>query len=228
MAIAWVQGVKAVISGSSGTTAAITIAAGSVIARGMEWDNTINFTSITDSRSQTHTIMDAERTVSSIKARAYRIENAAAGSTTFSGAVSSSANISLYVDEITGAPTSGSFDLAAGGTDSASPFGNAISITTTQAAELLWAFLAGNSGTTPATHAESTGFTVRQDVTTGGPDWTGCTATRVVASTGAYNASFTENGGTAGCVFIAGFKEDGSGGGGSTLAARKSLLGVGV
>lgn len=211
MAIGVGQKVKAVISGSSGTTAAITITAGSSIARGMEWDAGINFTSITDSRTQTHNQIDVERTVSSIKARAYDIINAAAGSTTFSGAVSSSANITLTVTEITGALTSGARDQAASNTDSSTPFASP-SITTTQAAELIWSFFAGNSGTTPATHAESTGFTIQNDVTTGGPDWTACDATKIVSSTGTYNSSFTENGGTAGCVFIASYKEAGGGG----------------
>lgn len=226
MAIAVGQKVKGVFSGSSGTTAAITTAAtGSVIVRLMEWDNTLNFTSITDSKSNTYTQISVERTISTIKGRAYYKENATGGAShTFSGAVSSSANISLYVLEITGALTSGALDQSNSQTDAASPF-TSPSITTTQAAELIWAGLIGNSATTPATHAESTGFTIQNDVTTGGPDWTGCDASKIVASTGTYNSSFTENGGSSACVFIASFKESG-GGGGAVKRNNLMLLGM--
>lgn len=193
------------------------------------------FVSIADNKGNTYTIIGSQLATSSNAAwgRLYRCENAAGGSGhTATVTVSSSQEITLMFLEITGAAAA-SFDLTAQQADNASPFTSGATGTTNQAAELLVGFLAGTSGSNPATHAVSGStpaagsWTVQVTETDGSTLWTGCLATAVVAATGAYTAGFTESGNTTdSAVWIATFKEA-AGGGGATLR-KNSLMRLGV
>lgn len=210
MAAALGVSVSAVGSGTSLTTATRTSAAAS---------STFHVTAIadsvlntpTDSKSNVYTAATTNTTQSTINCRTYRKENGTGGALhTWTISTTGSANLTALVGEAVGVATASVLDQANQGTDAATPFGNAIAITTTQAGEIIFASLSGNSAVTPATHAESTGFTICETVTTGGPDWPGALAYKVVASTGTYNASFTEASGTNASVHIVSYKDAGA------------------
>ena len=228
MAIAYSQSVKAFGSGTSVTTTGITTGAtGSVFVRTTQWSNGVTFTSVTDSKSNSYTIIGAEIiTGGTDKSRAHFVTNATGGAShTFTATVASSDSILIMIDEITGAATASTVD----GTptsllDTASPY-TGTAVTTTNANDLIWSAICGNSGSATATHAESTGFTIRSNNVDGSTQWPGATGTRVVAATSSYNCSWTETSSTNGAVYIAAFKD--AGGGGGATAHLLTLLGVG-
>lgn len=188
-----------------------TQATGSTFVVGVIWATGASFTSFVDNKSNTYTQIGVDREVTAADGthcRWYRCENGAGGAGhTATLTISAAVALSVFFLEITGAATA-SFDQQNSQTDAASPFTSA-SITTTQAAEMLVSYIVGNSGSNPATNAESTGFTIQAgaEETNGASFWTGCIATRIVAATGTYNSSFTETGSTSAAVFIASFKE---------------------
>lgn len=216
-------------SSSIATTGVATQASGSTFVIGVVWNN-VGFTSVTDNKTNTYTQLgglDLQPGAAASHARLYYCQNGNGGAGhTGTLTLAGADNCAIFFLEITGA-LAASFDLGNGNLDTASPF-TSPSITTTQARELLIAYLAGDSGSNPATHAESTGFTVQSaaEETNGSSFWTGCLASRLVTSTASYNASFTESGATRGAVFVIGFKE--AAGGATLRTNRRSLLGVGV
>lgn len=218
--------VSAVASGTSVTSASRTsTGAGSIFTVLAESDITPN--TPTDSKSNVYTAVTTATVAGGITSRLYDIVNGVGGAShTWSFGTGSSADLTIYAQESTGCLTVAARDQFNQGVDAATPFGNAVAITTTQADEIIIAAMHGNSATTPATHAESTGFTIQETVTTGGPNWTGCLATKVVAATGTYNASFTESGATTSGCHIVSYKASGGGGGGATVK-QLSALGVG-
>jgi hypothetical protein len=214
---------KATTSGSNtcAITGRTTQATGSAIL--LAYQSDAGFTSIGDNKGNSYVAATTLQTVGGVNSRVYYCENVTGGSShnfTFQGTFSADNNI--FMLEIVGGLTASILDQANQGTDASSPFGDAISISTTQNDELIVAFLAGNSATTPATHAEGTGFTIQDDVATGGPNWTAALGTRIVTSTGAYAAQFTENGASNAAVHIVSFK--------AIVAASgtKTLLTLGV
>jgi hypothetical protein len=217
MAIAIGQKAAAHSSGSATsvtTTGVATSATGSTFVVLVQADATIN--TPTDNKGNTYTAVTTSRANSGINSRMYYCENGAGGSGhTFTFTTGFSANLSIYAVEITGGLTSGILDQQNSIVDSSSPF-TVTTGATTQAAEISIAALSGNSGSSPATHAESTGYTIQAQVTTGGPDWPGCIASKVLSATGAQTPSFTESGASTGGVHCATFKESGGGGGGPT------------
>lgn len=126
---------------------------------------------------------------------------------TFTVGASPSDGFLLFALEITAGLTSGILDTHNKNADAASPF-TSPGITTTQNDCILLSMLGGDSGSNPATHAESTGFTVIANCnqTNGASFFTGCIAYRNVVSIGTYNSSFTESGGSSCGVLIAAFK----------------------
>jgi len=225
--------VPATASGNTCTTATRTSAAsGSTFVVFCQADATPN--TPTDNKGNTYTAVTTAVTNSSIVSRMYYCQNGTGGSGhTWTFTTPFSADLSMYVLEILGGLTTGILDAVNQVLDSSSPF-TVTSAATTQAAELAVAAMSGNSGTNPATHAESTGYTIRSEVTTGGPNWTGAIASKVLSATGAQTPSFTENGGTTAGVHIATFKEASGGGGAltgsSTLTFSQSgtLTGAGA
>jgi hypothetical protein len=206
----------------------MTTTTGSTFVIGIVWSSGSSFTSLVDSKSNTYTQIGAEfdPTGTGDHARFYYCQNGTGGAShTATLTISGATSLGISFLEITGAATA-SFDLGNGNADTASPY-TSPAISTTQAAELLASFIAGNSGSNPATHAESTGFTIQSgtEETNGVSFWTFGLATRIVAATSLYNSSFTETGASRAAVFIAGFKEA-AGGGGSTVRSLM-MLGVG-
>lgn len=211
--------------GTTVTTVGVaTAATGSTFVILVQADITPN--TPTDSKSNVYTAVTAAITNSGIISRLYYCQNGTGGAAhTFTFTTGSSANLTIYFVEITGGLTAGILDQQNSVLDSASPF-TVTTGATTQAAEICVAAISGNSATTPATLAESTGYTIQASVLTGGPDWAGGIATKIIAATGAQTPSFTQSGGTTGGVHCATFKESGGGGGGATVK-QLSALGVG-
>lgn len=205
------------------TTSSITTAAsGSTIDVFCEVDAGIN--TPTDNKGNTYVATTALVTNSGISSRRFRCENATGGAGhTVTFTASHSGNLNIFVTEVLGALTASAMDQQASVVDSSSPF-TVTSGTTTQAAELALASMAGNSATTPATHAESTGYTVLDQVNTGGPDWTGATAWKVLSATGTQTPSFTEASGTTAGVHIVTYKEAAGGGGDVTVGLTGQAL----
>lgn len=163
------------------------------------------FSSFVDSNSNVWRLI-GERNFNSASsaARFYYCINGKGGAShtvTFTQGLSST--ISMWFGEIT---LSTAYDVGQSSNDTVSPF-TVTSPTTTQANEMLILGFTGNSGSNPATHAESTGFTIIDDVTNGSTLATGFVGWKAVTSTGAYTPSVTESGGSDTAVFIATFKE---------------------
>lgn len=191
-------------------TGAVAITSGSTICVGVGWSNAIAFTSVTDSVGNTYTQAGVERAPSAgtDHARLYYCQNAIGGaSVTATLTVASSTNLEILLVELTGMAAA-SFDQQNSNPDTATPFTSG-NITTTTARQILVSLIIGDSGSNPATHAESTGFTVQSgaEETNGASFWTGALATRPVTAIGTYGSSFTETGATRAAVFIASFIE---------------------
>lgn len=223
MAIAVGQSSKGGTGGatSASTTGVATTAAGSIITGAMVFQGTASATAFDDNKSNAYTIINAEQTVdtsNSAKIRAYYKENASGGAShTTTSHTTTSQPQTIAMIEITGAATASSLATSNGGTDTSSPYGNAVSITPAAGNYLLVAYFGGNSGSNPATHAESQGFTIVSNTneTNGASLWTICIATKSVTANGstAYTAQFTESGASQGGIIIAAFKELAGGGG---------------
>lgn len=198
---------------SQATGAVTTQATGSLIFAGELFQASSTFSTLVDSKSNTFTQLGTEQTFATGngKARLYYKENAAGGAghtATFTNV--GSAAITDFFGEFTGALTASALD----GTvqqvnDSATPF--TLSITPSTGNRLLVALFGGDSGSNPATNAESSGFTVitNANETNGASFWTGCLAFKIVVGDGvtAFTASFTETGGSSCAIILAAFKE---------------------
>lgn len=195
---------------ASQTSSAITINNTSTVVVGVTWGSAA-FTSITDSAGNTYTQIGSEVAAGARKSRLYYAQNVTGGSLTFTATVGSTDDISFSVVELRGMKTTGVLDQT--GTslnDASSPYALGTGITTTQADEILVAFLAGDSGSNPATHAETglTGSnnTIQTQITNGSVAWPTALAAAIKSSTGTYNCSFTESGAGSGHVHMASFK----------------------
>jgi hypothetical protein len=213
---------------SQATSAVATAATGSIIIGGGAFQGT--FSSLTDNKSNSPYVqVDSERvidTANAAKIRMYYFQNAAGGSGhTTTLATTTAQPITALMAEITGAALTGALIASNGGNDTSSPYGNAVSITPAAGNYLLMAMFGGNSGSNPATQAETQGFTILSAAqeTNGATFWTACLAYKIVTADGvtAYTAQFTESGATEGAVILAAFAEAASGG------KRMMIMGVG-
>jgi len=207
------------------TTAVTTSATSSTFLVGFQFEGGATFTSLVDSKSNTYTQIGTETTANSgAKCRLYYCPNGTGGAShTATVTVNSNVAITVHFLEITGGKTTGILNPTppAANDDLSSPF-TSNSITTAQADAMLVSFLCGtNSGSNPATNAESTGFTVQagSDETDASQFWTGCFATKILTSTTTTNSSFTESGATTGLVWIAAFEA--AAGAADTLQGRR-------
>jgi hypothetical protein len=216
---------------SVATTSVTTQAAGSIIVGAMVFQGT--FSSYTDNKSNTPYVqVSTEQTVdttNAAKLRMYHFPNATGGAThTTTAATTTSQPITNLMAEITGGALSSVVGTSNGGTDTSSPYGNAVSITPTAGNYLLLAAFGGNSGSNPATQAETQGFTILTSAQelNGATLWTACLAWKAVTADGstAYTAQFTESGASQGGIIIAAFKELASG---AITVKQLSALGVG-
>jgi len=198
--------------GTTATTTAVnTATSGSTFEVAVIYDGT-SFTSITDNKSNTWTQVGTETTIngSNAKCRRYKKEGGAGGTGHTVTVTCASGIIVVLFMEITGS-TVVSDGTPSQAQDNASPFASP-SITTTSATTLLTSVVWGDSGSNPATTAESTGFSVQVSELDGSSYWVAALATRAVTSTGTYNSSFTQSGTTNSVVGILAWKETGSSG----------------
>ena len=182
---------------SSDTTSAITTqASGSTIVVGIAYD-TGTFSSLTDSKSNTYTLIGTEGTLSSFggKTRLYVCHNATGGSShTFTVAFSGGTvgYPSIFVQEFI-CSTPGSTDVSAQRVTTSSPYALSSSITTTTANEMLVLF-GSVIGSGSVVLADGAGFTNRLSVTDSNTYWAAALFTQAAASAGSYNCSVTETG----------------------------------
>ena len=231
MAIAVGQSAKGT-SGSSAslaTSAVTTAATGSTFVVFTTWDSGSTFSSISDSKSNSYTQIGTEVAFGTLRTRLYYKENGVGGAShTATVAISAATFISVFFVEVTGGATSGILDQSGARNDAASPFTLAAGLTTTQANELLLAVCAGNSGSNPATYAESGlgSSTLVIEETNGVSFETGTIYKANKTATGTFNPSFTQSGGTSAAVYLATFKElIGSGAIISNFSAQPMLRG---
>lgn len=210
--------------GTTATTTAVnTATSGSTFEVAVIYDGT-SFTSITDNKSNTWTQVGTETTIngSNAKCRRYKKEGGAGGTGHTVTVTCASGIIVVLFMEITGS-TVVSDGTPSQARDNASPFASP-SITTTSATTLLTSVVWGDSGSNPATTAESTGFSVQVSELDGSSYWVAALATRAVTSTGTYNSSFTQSGTTNSVVGILAWKETGSSGQSDTAGAGSYAL----
>lgn len=201
---------------SQATGTFTTQATGSLITGCMVFQGTAAATPYTDNKTNSYTQINAEQTVdttNAAKIRAYYKENALGGAGHATTAATTTAQpITNCAAEFTGILASGALDTSNGGTDTVSPYGDAVSVTPSAGPRLLVAYFGGNSGSNPATQAETQGFTViaAAQETNGATFWTACIAYKVVTGDGStsFTAQFTESGASQGGVILAAFKID--------------------
>lgn len=216
MAAAWVQGTKArTSSGLTQTTPGLTTTTGNTFEIYAQWSrNSGTFSSVSDSKSNTYTIVGSQLNWDGVNGAwiRYRCENGTGGASHTATVTLTGSNgpITLFFSELSGLAASSQLDQSDRREDTASPFTLAAGLTTGQADEILVSFMAGNSGSNPATHAESgLGSSTIQtacEETNGASFWTAAIATSVKSSTGTFNPSWTESGGAASAVGLATYK----------------------
>lgn len=204
-----------------------TQASGSGFIVAAAWSAAANFSSIADNKgnSANYVQIGAEIAVGAAdKARLYYVKNGIGGAGhNWTIALSAAATLTVLAKEVMGAELVNFLDQGSGNADTTSPFTLTAGLLTTRPTELLMAIMFGNTGSNPGTHAESGIGSMTIDSAAeeldGTQFFTGCIATKVVSSTGTYNPSFTESGGTGAAVFLATFRERADGG------ARTSVFG---
>jgi hypothetical protein len=200
---------------SIATSAVTTQASGSTFLILVFWQSARTFTSVVDSKSNIYTQIDTEITIGGTdRCRAYYCENGTGGAShTATLNISGLAVCGIMFLEITGGLTSGSLDQHGERDDVASPFTLAAGLTITQAVELLVTALVGNSGSNPATHAESglgsSAIQTGTQETDGTNFYCSAMATKVTAATAAFNPSWTESGATGAATWLITFKDAG-------------------
>lgn len=204
---------RSAAAASIGTTG-IAVTSGSTLSVMVGWTGAATFTSLADNAGNTYTIVGSDIPIDSggtNHARMYRCDNCI-GNASLVTTLTLSTSTSLFVSLIaTPGAAVASFDQSNAATDAATPFASG-AVTTTQPREMLIRFVVGNSGSNPATHAESSGTIVTAAQENDGTSfWTFSAATQLVTATGTYNSSWTESGGTSAAVFIVSLKEAPSG-----------------
>lgn len=228
MAIALAQSVSAGAPGADSTTTGslTTTASGSTFIIGAHWQGGSTPPTISDSKSNTYTLIGSVRQVDNNGSflshiGLWYVENGTGGSSHTFTAAKTGGYTSVYAGEITGGLTSGILDQNTGAAlDASSPVTSG-SITTTQAAELLIGLVGTyHTGSGPAYTANNS-FSIAQQITDATNYWTGCLVSRVVSSTGTYETDVSVTNLTQGAALIATFKEDGGGGGGGQPIVKR-------
>lgn len=223
MAIAFVQSPAAVQGNNetSRTTAAITTTEGNLVVIGTTCSN--NFTSVTDSKSNTWSLATSQTTWGGDPIRLHYAILAAgkAGSGhTFTISSSAGAYMVLCVAEYSGVEASSPLDKTQTNTATASTLDSGTTALTAQANELLLGYFTQSLGSA-VTWVAGTDYTLRASI--GGADVgaIGALVDRLVSSTGTYNATATNGGGSAAYAgLIATLKDVTAGGGGGGQAPR--------
>jgi hypothetical protein len=229
MAGSVVQSVKVTaLATTSVTTAAITTAAsGNSFVVGVSAHNGHVNGAPTDSKSNAYTQLGTEQVVGSNGAiNLFVKENGVGGAShTFTQTFGVAADPVVMVAELTGVTTTpvdtGSRVQAADLTSPMTVTSNAFS----QADEIVLVLFGGtDSNSNPATHAESTGFTIFVEDVDSTQFWSGFLAYKVISATTALTPSVTQTGASQGGLHIVGFKASTASGGGKPIGpfARKT------
>lgn len=193
-------------AGTSITTAGATSTSGSAVVLGGTWTDTSNFTSFTDSNTNTWTQIQTELTGAAHDSRSYYAQNITGGvGHTFTLTINVSDFVSIWAVEATGAATTGVLDQSGRQDDVASPF-TSPAVTTVDADEFLVGFCLSDSTSNPATHTAGNSFTKLDEIVNGIDFWTGASAYRIVTATGTFNTTFTVLGAGAAHGWIATLK----------------------
>jgi hypothetical protein len=194
-------------SGSATTNSVTSAASGSTFVVFCQFTPGQTFTSITDSKSNSYTQIGTEEANGGLVGRLYYTANGTGGSGHTASCATSASDLAVYLLEITGAQAA---SLDSGSVndifDNTSPF-TVTSGTLAQAAELVVAAIGTDSGSNPATLAESSGFTIQEKLEDGTTVWPGGIATKIVSATTALTPSFTQTGATGAILWVAGFKQ---------------------
>jgi hypothetical protein len=146
----------------------------------------------TDSKSNVYTLVTGSPVAGnagSTDMRCWYKQNGVGGTLhTATGASNQAFGPTVFWVEATGCEVSGGPHASSMVQDSTSPYTASVTCTVDC---ILFAVLLGSSEST-ATHAESSGFTIIEDVTNGVSFWTGCLAYKIVTP-GTYTVSFTES-----------------------------------
>lgn len=190
---------------TSVTTPAIATTTGSTIVVFVTWTTT-TFTSITDSVGLgAPTQILTEEASGTEKSRMYYYQNITGNAAhTFTLNIGASQLCNIAVVEIKGASTSAALDQADRRRDAATPFTLAAGLTTTSANEALITAICGDSGSNPATMAESGlgSSTIQEQNTNGAAQIAWGVATEVKSATGTYNPSWTQSGAANATVWL--------------------------
>jgi hypothetical protein len=189
---------------TSVTTSAVTTTNGSTFVLGKVGEGGV--VTFTDNKSNTYTKVNGLLNLDFGAAESgYDLVGSGGSSHTFTGTQSSNIDISIFFVELLGVQ---SLDTSISQFDTTSPY--TASITPTAGERFILAFFAGDSGSNPATHAESNGFTIiaSTNKTDGSAtSWPGCFAYKVVTADGstAVSVSFTETGSTSAGIWLYAF-----------------------
>lgn len=212
----------------STTTGAITTAAsGSTFLVAVYWQNGSGSPTVSDNKGNSYTAIGSARQADSngyylSHCQFFYVENGIGGSGhTFTAAKTGGAP-SVFVAEITGGELSGILDQNTGAAlDTSSPVLSG-SVTTTQAAEILFGFVGTYHASGNPAYTPGNSFSTLQAITDATSYWTGCLSYRIVDSTGSYETSTAVTNLTSGAGLIATFREAYTG---PTLGAH-TLLGI--
>jgi hypothetical protein len=223
-------------AGNAGGSASVTTGAKTTTASGSgfvlcaTFDLARTFTP-SDSKSNAYTLANAEVFDASggfITRFYYCLNGTGGGSHTATGTLDTTGVVSVSFCEITTTNGAGiTLDQANQNSDVASPF-TSPAVTTLVANEILMSYCGGNSGSNPATSdptANSFTLVTNSAVTNGATDWVGAIGARVVSSTAAYTASWTQGGSSRTGVHIVTFSEAAGGGGGNGGRTLRNAMG---
>lgn len=213
--------------GSTATTASRTTAAsGSGFVIFVQWDRANTLSSVGDSKSNAYTIIGTEIDDASggYKTRLYSCDSSCTGGSnhTFTATMSAGGSIVVLAFEITTTNGAGiTRAQTAQQNDTSSPFTSG-GITTTTATTILVGAVGANSASNPASNTPGGSFSIvtNAEFTNGATDWTCGIATRSVSSTGTYDYSWTQTGGSRAGAYLIAFSETAGGGGGGTQPPR--------
>ncbi len=143
----------------------------------------------------------------------------------------SATNVECWIDEFSGAATSGSLDqhVSNGATTGASPLSTGTTAATTAANENVYTVAQSVNGANlrPLTNPP-TGYTSDESNTVNSNASQFCSAHKNVTSTGTQTASWAWTGGSSNSTAILATFKDAAGGGGGTVVSRKTLHSVGT
>lgn len=204
-------GVHTKVTGSaiSGTTPGVNTTTGSALGIIVNWSSAQSIQRIEDNKGNTNfEPVWNEVNSNGHKSAAFRLKNIAGGTGhTVTVGFSASTVFTIYFCEILDASPTVPYDSSTPPVvDTASPF--TLGLTTANPNTVILGFFGGDSGSNPATHAE-TGLgssTIQEEELDAATRWASCIVTAVKSSQGTYTLSGTESGSSNAHVHLMAFK----------------------